>query len=229
MTKAVILCSGGINSSVMAAAAREQYEPALLHVAWGHRSAERELASFGQIAAALHIENTKIVELSTSGLFGNNPRITRRGPHDDYPATHPAPFTLGLLPTFVGLAACWAEGIGATRIMLGICENHETGGQPVADLYPDYRREFIQTANLMLQYGKRTGDELLLEAPLLELSRVDVVKLGNLLGVPFAQTWSCYGFNDTPCGKCFGCTTRTAGFLRAGVADPLLIEAAPTA
>jgi 7-cyano-7-deazaguanine synthase len=227
MTKAVILCSGGINSSVMAAAAREQYEPALLHVSWGHRSAERELAAFGQIAAALQIEQTKVVELSGGGLFGTNPRTTRRNPHDEYPATHPAPFTVGLLPAFIGLAACWAEAIGAPRIMLGVTENHETGGTPISDLYPDYRREFVQTANLMLQYGKRPGEELLVEAPLLELSRVDVVKLGNLLGVPFAHTWSCYGFNDTPCGKCLGCITRVSGFLRAGLPDPLQLEPVP--
>ncbi len=229
MNKAVILASGGLNSTVAAAAAREQYEPALLHVAWGHRTAERELACFNQIAKSLNIEQTRIADLTCLATLGNNARVNRKiGVEDSHALGQetPATFALGLMPTLLSVAAAWAGGIGATRIIVGIRESHGLARPGVGTLYPDYRREFIQTFNLMLQYARPSNRELAVEAPLLELTRAEVVKLGNLMNVPFEQTWSCYTSNDEPCGRCLACTTRAAGFLKAVIPDPLLLETA---
>ena len=96
-------------------------------------------------------------------------------------------------------------------------------GPAISHLYPDYRREFLQTFNLMLEYGKPSGRELLVEAPLAELTRQEIVLLGRRLKLPFEKTWSCCRTGDEPCAKCLACATRAAGFLRAGIPDPLLL------
>lgn len=233
MDTAVILASGGINSTVAAAVAREQYEPALLHVAWGHRAADRELAAFQQIAAALRIEKTIVAELSCMALFGGNSRVSKRLVIEDATTLGnepPATFVLGLLPSMLSLAAAWAGAIGAKRIVLGISEDHGLPGPAVSELYPDHRIEFLQTFNLMLNYAKPPARELMVEAPLIELTRPEVMRLGQRFDIPFEKTWSCYQNNDTPCRRCRPCATRAAGFLRAKMSDPLLLqETAPAA
>ncbi len=229
MDRAIILLSGGINSTVAAAVSREQYEPALLHVAWGHRAAERELLVFEQLAARFRIEQTMVAELSCLAMFGGNSRVSRRLPIEDAAtlgAATPATFAMGLMPAMLSLAAAWAASIKAKRIIVGLSEHHRTPGPGIAELYPDHRHDFVQVFNLMLHYAKPAERDLFVEAPLIDLSRAEVVKLGQRLGIPFEMTWSCYGNNDRPCGRCRACATRAAGFLQAGVPDPLLLEPA---
>jgi len=227
MDRAVVLVSGGINSAVAAAIAREQYELALLHVAWGHRTAERALAAFNEIAGSLKIEQTLVAELSSMAVIGGNARASRRIPVDDARAVGratPGTFVFGLIPGMLSLAATWAASLKARHVILGISENHATADTPISKLYPDYRREFVQAFNLMLLYARPQDHELLVEAPLIDLSRAEVIKLGQRLRVPFNRTWSCYARNDTPCHRCLGCVNREAGFLQAGAADPLVLE-----
>jgi 7-cyano-7-deazaguanine synthase len=232
MDKAVVLMSGGVNSLVAAAAVREQYEVCLLHVAWGHRSAERERMCFERIGPLLKIEHSKLADLSCMMTLGTGARVARRQSFEDASTIEadldapPASFTPGLLSNLLSLAATWAGQIEARRIVIGTSENHGTSRIPISHLYPDYRREFLQSFNLVLQYGRPRNRELAIEAPLLELSRSEVVKLGDAMEVPFEQTWSCLASSDNPCGRCLGCHNRTAGFLQAGVPDPLLLEPA---
>ena len=230
MDRAIVLLSGGINSTVAAAVAREKYELALLHIAWAHRAAERELAAFEQIAASMQIEQTLVAELQCMAIFGGNSRVSKRIPIEDADTlanNTPATFMLGLMPSMLSLAASWAGSIKAKRIILGISENHRTPGPAISELYPDYRRDFIQVFNLMLQYAKPPDRDLIVEAPLIDLSRSEVVQLGKRLKVPFDQTWSCYGNNNQPCGRCLACVTRAIGFLKTRIPDPLLLETAP--
>ncbi len=227
MDTAVILASGGINSTVATAIAREQYEPALLHVAWGHRAADRELLAFQQVAAALRIEKTMVAELSCMAVFGGNSRASKRLAIEDASTlgkSTPTTFMLGLLPSMLSLAAAWAGSLGSRRIILGISEDHGVPGPAVSELYPDHRIEFLQTFNLMLSYAKPPHRELMVEAPLIELTRAEVIQLGQRVQIPFHKTWSCYQNNDTPCGRCRPCVTRAAGFLQARTPDPLLLE-----
>lgn len=229
MDKAVILVSGGINSAVTAAIAREQYEVHLMHLAWGHRSAEQELTCFNQIAGFLQADRKLVVEVGFMASLVNNSRTSRKMSIEDLAALGkqaPSTFVLGLTPAMLSLAATWAGSLGAKRIMIGTSEDHGVPGPAISDLYPDYRREFLQTFNLMLAYGKPPGRELLVEAPLADLNRQEVVLLGRRMKVPFEATWSCYRDTDEPCGKCLGCMTRAAGFLRAGIPDPLMLESA---
>lgn len=227
MDRAVILVSGGLNSAVAAALAREQYEPAWLHVAWGHRAADRELAAFELIAAEAAVRKTIVAELSALAAFGGNSRVSKRLPVEDAVALGretPATFAFGALPSMLSLAAAWAGSIGAKRIIVGVSENHGVPGPLISELYPDYRREFIQTFNLMLEYAKPAGRELLVEAPLIELTRAEVIRLGRQLKVPFEKTWSCYRANEKPCNRCLPCLSRATGFLRVGIPDPLLLQ-----
>lgn len=229
MDRAVVLVSGGINSAVTAAVAKEQYETALLHVAWGHRTAERELAAFQEIAGFLKVEQTLVAELSCMAVFGGNARASRRQSIEDASVvgrTVPGTFAFGLLPAMLSLAAAWAGSIRARRILVGISENHGTTTTPIGKLYPDRRREFIQTFNLMLQYAKPSDRDLLVEAPLIDLNRAETIRLGQRLRLPFDRTWSCYSSNSAPCHRCIACVNRESGFLQAGVADPLVMETA---
>lgn len=227
MDKVVVLASGGINSTVAVALAREQYEPALLHVAWGHRAAERELTAFQQVSSALRIEKTTVAELSGVATFGGSARVSKRLSIEDAGAMGngtPSTFTLGLLPGMLSLAAAWASSLGAKRIVLGISEDHGVPGPAISEIYPDHRLEFLQTYNLMLSYAKPSHYELVVEAPLIDMKRSEVVRLGHRLGVPFEGTWSCYKGDENPCGRCRACATRAAGFLQTKTPDPLLLE-----
>lgn len=229
MDRAVILFSGGINSAVAAALARENYEPALMHVAWGHRTADREAACFEQLAAALRVERTIVAELPCMAMFGGNARVSKRFAIDDANALGkdtPATFALGLMPAMLSLAAAWAAAIGARRIIVGTGEDYQLPGPALSALYPDRRREFLQVFNLMLEYAKPPGRELTVEAPLIDLPRLEVIRLGHRLHVPWEKTWSCYRSTDAPCGRCLGCANRANSFLKAGLPDPLLLEPA---
>jgi 7-cyano-7-deazaguanine synthase len=229
MEKAIVLVSGGLNSAVAAAVAREQYEVHLMHLAWGHRAADRELKCFDQIATALRIERKLVAEVPFLGSLAHNSRTSRKIPIEEMTALGreiPTTFVLGLIPTMLSLAATWAGSVGAKRIIIGTSEDYDVPGPRISRLYPDYRREFIQTVNLMLEYGKPTNRELLVETPLAELTRQEVVLLGRRVKVPFESTWSCYRNSDEPCGKCLGCYTRAAGFMRSSIPDPLMLEAA---
>lgn len=229
MDRAVVLVSGGINSAVTAAVAKEQYETALLHVAWGHRTAERELAAFHEIAGFLKVEQTLVAELSCMAVFGGNARASRRQSIEDASVvgrTVPGTFAFGLLPAMLSLAAAWAGSLRARRVLVGISENHGTTTTPISKLYPDRRREFVQTFNLMLQYAKPSDRDLLVEAPLMDLNRAETIRLGQRLRLPFDRTWSCYSSNNAPCHRCIACVNRESGFLQAGIADPLAMETA---
>lgn len=232
MDRAVVLLSGGLNSAVAAAVTREQYEPFFLHVAWGHRTGERETACFEQLIAAMRTDKTMIADLSCMALFGGNARVSKRLSIDDANALGkdtPTTFALGLIPSMLSVAAAWASAVGAHRIIIGLGEDYRLPGPVMSTLYPDYRHEFLQTFNLMLEYAKPQGRELLVEAPLISLSRPEVIKLGSRLNVPWEKTWSCYRNCDSPCGRCLGCANRANGFLKAGLPDPLLLEPPPPA
>jgi 7-cyano-7-deazaguanine synthase len=227
MDKAIVLVSGGINSAVAAAVSSEQYETAFLHVAWGHRTADRELAAFQQLCGSMKPHASLVLEMDCLAAMGGSARSHKRHAIEDAAAltrSTPGTFMLGLMPSMLGLAACWAGAIQAKRIIIGTGENYDVGGPMIGELYPDHRREFIQAYNLMLLYARAANREISVEAPLLEMNRPDVLRLGQRLDVPFEKTWSCYRTGDRPCGRCYPCTVRAAGFVRAGVPDPLLLE-----
>ncbi len=229
MDKAVVLVSGGVCSAVAAMAAKEQYEVALLHVAWGHRAAEREADAFEAVAGALRTDKTLVAEMPFYTTIGGSSRASKRIAIEDAGAVTnnaPSTFTLGLLPALLSVASSWAAALGASRIIFGVCESQGPGG-PLNLLYPDHRPDFVHAFNLMLNYAKAARRDLKVEAPLIDLGRAEVIRLGQRLGVPFGQTWSCYLGGEAPCGRCLACAHRVAGFAAAALPDPLLTARVP--
>lgn len=229
MDRAVVLVSGGVNSAVALAASREQYSTALLHISWGHRTADREREAFNQLAEHYQGDQVMVADLSCMAAFGGNSRTSKRATIEDATAlggSVPFTFVQGLLPTLLSVAATWAASLKARRIILGISENHAVPGPVISDLYPDHSRLFVQAFNLMLQYAKPAERDILVEAPLIDLTRCEIVKLGTRMDVPFEKTWSCYSQSGKPCTRCRACTTRFAGFIQAGVPDPILPQPA---
>src|SRR5436305_1863928 len=138
MEKAVVLVSGGVGSLVAAATAREQYELALLHVGWGHRSAERERACFDHLSGWLRSDQTRTVDLGCMQLIAAGARVAKRHALEDAGTLSadsvgpPPSFTPGLMPTLLSLSATWAAQIGARRIIVGSSENHATSRLAIA-------------------------------------------------------------------------------------------------
>jgi len=118
---------------------------------------------------------------------------------------------------FYGVAAAYAEALDAERIVFG------SNADDAREL-PDASQSFIQAMNELIRIGTRTGVEggsIEIVNPLIEYSKVEVLKLAVRLGVPLEMTWSCYENRVTPCGKCRGCVTRLRAFEEAGLEDPL--------
>lgn len=222
--------SGGLNSCVAACAARENYEIALLHVQFPHRSAKRSLRAFELQALALRAERVTIAPLTHFGQTGGSARMSRKLAIEDAQTlglqiarTH----TPGLMATMLGIAHTWAHTLGAERIIVGCVENPAPPLPPSRVIHPDTSREFAQIFNHLVELsddGKRTCR---VEAPLADLCAGDVVRLGRQLGAPLPLTWSCLRRNDEPCGTCYACAVRAQGFSEAGVEDEFDPATAP--
>ena len=118
---------------------------------------------------------------------------------------------------FLTFAASCAEASNAEAIFIGANALDYSG-------YPDCRPEYFEAAEKMIRLGTKAGVEgkkIEIKAPLLKLSKKEIVILGNKLGVPFEKTWSCYQGKERPCGECDSCILRAKGFREAGIVDPL--------
>jgi 7-cyano-7-deazaguanine synthase len=219
MTKprAVVLLSGGLDSATALAVARgEGYDCYALSVDYGQRHAS-ELDAARAVARHLGAVEHRVVHLDM-GQFGGS-ALTDRGmavpttPAPGIPVTYvPARNTVML-----SLALGWAEVLEADAIYIGVNAVDYSG-------YPDCRPEFIeafaQVANLATKRGVE-GHRMVIKAPLMALSKADIVRLGSRLGVDYALTVSCYQADDQglACGVCDSCRFRRQGFREAGVPD----------
>lgn len=220
--KAVLLLSGGLDSYTAGAIAKaDGYEVFALTVRYGQTHA-REIEAARQVAAALgvtqHLElEVPLAKIGGSALVGDGaiPKdrsLTAR----DIPSTYvPARNTV-----FLSLAMAWAEVLGAEAIVIGV-NALDYSGYP--DCRPEYLRAFARLAALATKAGVE-GGSLAILAPLLELSKADIIRRGLALGVDYGLTLSCYdpGPEGKPCGHCDSCQLRARGFSEAGAVDPAL-------
>jgi len=225
---AVVLCSGGLNSAVAAKVAAAEHSLALLHVKFGHRAAGKEAECFAALAGGLEPEKRLVIEMPHFEQIGGNARVSRKLQIDDAMAigesgTHS--HVPGLIGTLVGAAFNWATVIGAARIIVGVSEELGPPTPRLASLFPDYSREFIEMTRQAYEVAS-PGRTIVVDAPLIDLNRAEVIMLGHRLGVPFDRTWSCLSSNDEPCGVCIGCATRNRGFADAGIPDALFCQPA---
>lgn len=217
-TPAVVLVSGGLDSATTLAIARERGH--LCHALsfdYGQRHAV-ELAAARRVAAALGAVEHRVLALPI-GQFGHSaltdPAIAvPETPGEGIPVTYvPARNTV-----FLAFALGYAEVIGAQHIYIGV-NAVDYSGYP--DCRPAFVRAFENVANLATQSAVE-GRPMTIHAPLIELSKADIIRHGIALGVDYAMTVSCYqpdGEGRT-CGRCDSCRLRQAGFAAAGVADP---------
>jgi 7-cyano-7-deazaguanine synthase len=219
MRPAVVLLSGGLDSATTLAIAREQgFHCHALSVDYWQRH-HAELAAAARVAAALGAGSHRVLHLDLSQLGGSaltDPAIAvpTGGVKPGIPVTYvPARNTIML-----SLALAWAEVLAARDIFVGV-NAVDYSGYP--DCRPEYIRAFEAMANLATKAAVE-GHRLALHAPLIDLSKAEIVRRGAALGVDFALTVSCYQADGEgrACGACDSCHLRREGFAAAGVADP---------
>lgn len=217
MKNAVVLLSGGMDSAVVVAIAREQgYAVHALSVSYGQRHTS-ELDAATRVAAALGAVAHKTVNVDLRSIGGSALTDDIEVPDaggEGIPVTYvPARNTIML-----SVALGWAEVLGATDIFCGVNAVDYSG-------YPDCRPEFIDAFQALANLATKAGVEgagLRVHAPLQRMSKADIVREGERLGVDFGLTVSCYraDADGRACGHCDACRLRAAGFADAGVADP---------
>ncbi len=220
--RAVVLASGGLDSTVAAAVARRDgYDLHLLTVAYRQRHAV-EIERAGQVAAALGVRGHLVIDVDLqaiggSALTGELPVPKNRSEAErgrDIPIT----YVPGRNLIFLSLAAAHAEVLDAPVIYFGANVLDYSG-------YPDCRPEFIQAFEAVVRAGTKAGVEgrgIEVRAPLLALTKAEIVRLGMSLNVPFHLTHSCYDpVGMVACGQCDSCRIRQRGFSEAGVVDPI--------
>ncbi len=215
--KAVVLLSGGLDSATsLYAARRDGYEPLALSFHYGQRH-ERELESAKKIAAALQLKHW-ILALSLpwggSALTDSAILIPKGRNENEISKEIPVTYVPARNSIFLSLAASLAETGKAEAIYFGANALDYSG-------YPDCRPEFIAAFEEMIRRGTKAG-KIRVIAPLLQMSKAEIVRLGAELRVPFEWTWSCYEGGVHPCGECDSCILRAKGFREAGIEDPLL-------
>jgi len=215
--KAVVLMSGGMDSCVTAALARQNYEIAALHASYGQRTERRELQSFHRLAGDFEAVARLVVKLDHFRAIGGSSLTDHHMPIRDADlASHEIPNTYVPFRNahFLSIAVSWAEVLGATKIFIGAVWEDSSG-------YPDCRPEYYEAFNRVIRAGTRPSTNITIETPLIHLSKRDIVKKGVELCAPFHLTWSCYRDEDAACGVCDSCTLRLRAFQQAGVEDPI--------
>jgi 7-cyano-7-deazaguanine synthase len=222
-TRAVILLSGGLDSTtVLAIAKSEGYEPYALSFRYGQRH-EVELNAARRVAQAMGVAGHVVAEIDLRAFGGSAltadidvPKGRDTGTmEDEIPITYvPARNTI-----FLSFALAWAEVLGAQDIFIGVNALDYSG-------YPDCRPEYIHAyeamANLATKAGVEGRQHLTIHTPLMQMTKAEIIQRGLALGVDYGLTHSCYdpAPDGTPCGACDSCLLRDKGFAEAGVVDP---------
>ena len=218
--KAVCLCSGGLDSTVAAAKAKHDgFDVHIFHVLYGQKAERREKRAIEEIARSLGASE---VRFARTDLFENmTPLTTAEAPIPSggevdiqSPKATPSTWVYCRNLVFGSMAAAYAEAIGVECVFVGF--NAEEGRS-----YPDNRPEFVERFNSLLEKSVASFSRPpRIEAPLVNLLKPDIVRLGSELDAPMELTWSCYREGEVHCGECEACQHRRFGFLEAGVVDP---------
>lgn len=219
--KAVILFSGGLDSTTCLALAKsEGYIPYALTFDYNQKHSG-EVNAAKQIATRFAVEEHKIISMDFLHQLGASALTDEKMAVPDYHSSNVIPTTY--VPArntiFLSMALAWAEVIGAADIFIG-ANVIDYSNYP--DCRPDYLIAFEDMANLGTKAGTEGRQYLKIHAPLLALSKSDIIKLGTRLGVDYGMTVSCYRLSadQRSCGKCDSCVFRKKGFAEAELADP---------
>jgi 7-cyano-7-deazaguanine synthase len=229
--RAVVLLSGGMDSATAAAVALEQgFEVYALSFRYGQRHAA-ELDSASRVAERLGLRRHVVLDIDLRAFGGSaltgDLEVPKDTPLESIGSTIPATYVPARNTIFLSFALGWAETLGASDIFIG-ANALDYSGYP--DCRPEYIEAFARMANLATRAGVE-GGRLRIHTPLISLSKAEIIRLGNRLGVEYGLTWSCY--DPTPegaaCGRCEACLLRRKGFREAGVEDPTRYQAGVSA
>jgi 7-cyano-7-deazaguanine synthase len=223
--KAVVLLSGGMDSCVCAAVARERHgvaNVALLHASYGQRTESREARAFREIADFYGVKQQLMVKLDHFRLIGGsaltdssiavpeNKLGEAGGRGNEIPVTY-VPFRNA---HFLSVAVSWAEAVGAGAIYIGAVAEDSSG-------YPDCRPEYYEVFQELIRIGTRPETQIEIVTPVITLKKSEIIRKGIELGAPLHLTWSCYQNDDEACGVCDSCVLRLRAFSETGIPDPI--------
>ena len=219
MSKAVILLSGGLDSTTVLAIAKEQnYDCYALSFDYGQKQ-RSELESSIAIAKKSNVIEHRIMKISLNDIGGSaltdkDISVPKFSDSDDIPITYvPARNTI-----FLSFALAWAEVVDCHTIFIGVNALDYSG-------YPDCRPEFIEAFEAMANLATKQsveGDKIQIKTPLINMTKAEIIKKGLSLDVDYSETTSCYDANSLgeACGECDACVLRKNGFSSANVEDP---------
>ena len=215
---AVVLLSGGLDSATTLAIAKaEGFEPYAMSFRYGQRHAV-ELVAAEKVAARIGVAEHRIVDIDL-GAFGGS-ALTADIPVPTRPSTGiPVTYVPARNTIFLSYALAWSEVLGAADIFIGVNAVDYSG-------YPDCRPEFIRAFEALANLATRAGVEgkvrFTVHAPLIAMTKGDIIRRGRTLGVDYGLTRSCYAPDEEgrACGECDSCRIRLAGFAAAGIEDP---------
>jgi len=223
-TPAVVLLSGGLDSATVLAIAREEgFELYALTVDYGQRH-RRELEAARRVAEAMGVERHVVLPVDLS-QFGSSAltdsiQVPKDRAVDEMERQIPVTYVPARNTVLLSLALAWAESLGAADIFIG-ANAVDYSGYP--DCRPEYIAAFQQLANLATKAGVEGRLEFKVHAPLVALSKAQIIRRGTELGVDYGLTHSCYDPADDgrSCARCDACLLRLKGFAEAGLEDPL--------
>lgn len=174
-------------------------------------SASKKITAHYGIREKLVVNVSHLSRIGGSSLTDKSIEVSKANLHSKEIPTSYVPFRNA---NILAVAVSWAEVIGARRIFIGAVEEDSSG-------YPDCRKEFYAAFNQMIKLGTKPTSDIQVIAPVIEMRKSAIVKLGLELGAPFELSWSCYKENDVACGVCDSCALRLRAFEEAGVEDPI--------
>jgi 7-cyano-7-deazaguanine synthase len=217
---AVVLVSGGMDSLTAAGMAMyDGLDLAFIHFNYGQRTEAAEFRSFNRIADFFGVpEERRLVVHTNFFTQAGGSALTQPSldvpeadlDSKDIPVTY-VPFRNAVL---LSMAVGWAEVLGARFVYYGAVSQDSSG-------YPDCRPDFIEAFNKLVVEGTKAGSGIEVVAPLVNMTKAEIVHAASSMGLPLEDTWSCYSSNDAACGVCDSCALRLRGFREAGIEDPV--------
>jgi len=219
--KAVVLLSGGMDSCVSAAIARQTHEVAFLHASYKQRTERRERQAFDAIADFWGVRHRLVVRLDHFAQIGGSALTDSRiAVPEGEPAAAlnasevPPTYVPFRNAHFLSVAVSWAEVIGASAIFIGAVAEDSSG-------YPDCRPEYYRVFQELVRVGTRPETNITMMTPVIAMRKSEIVTRGLTLSAPLHLTWSCYQCEDAACGACDSCRLRLRAFAEAGASDPI--------
>ena len=224
--KAVVLLSGGMDSCVCAAIAREKHGSgnlALLHAMYGQRTERREREAFEAISRFYGMAEKLVVKLDHFRAIGASALTDGRIAVPENQLETPAASGGSAIPVtyvpfrnahFLSVGVSWAEAIGAGAVYIGAVAEDSSG-------YPDCRPEYYRVFQELIRVGTKPETQIEMVTPVIAMKKSEIIRRGVELGAPLHLTWSCYQGEEFACGKCDSCLLRLRAFAEAGIEDPI--------